>query len=331
MQGDPDKEYYFSRNTWHLPEWPRYKYSQRPVTNMTTLPGGSEMKEGELYLPIIRYSSLYHSAENRQESDCGLFYFYEPESSSLLHLGVTALFGSKPHAYTIFAVELLRRGIESINGMPVVDYNTFDDYGQGIYNIYYQKMRQLPPWRYARHQSGDATKQWLEFRQQDIGKKDYFVEHSMIPFYENIINDPYNVHKIYHMDTSSLYPSDKSLNWHYSGLKAGNFDDIDQNICLFGRSLGLDTIIFQHEIGEYRSVTEILDTREDSYDHIVRLGEGIRKSWFNNQDEVDEEDPLFKYNTIWFKDYGFIIEQDNQLEKLYDFFVDKNDINKVKF
>jgi glutamate synthase domain-containing protein 3 len=100
---------------------------------------------------------------------------------------------------------------------------------------------------------------------------------------------------------------------------------------------GLDTVILQHELGEYRAVTEIVDTRKDSQNHVYKLPpelhtqiqypyEDLKNNW-TVEDWEDYESELKKlsdaeykkfmeleypqrkedkYATIWFVEDGFL-------------------------
>jgi len=84
-------------------------------------------------------------------------------------------------------------------------------------------------------------------------------------------------------------------------INIGIHDHYDQIICSLAKDLGIDTIIFQHEIGETRSVSEILDIRTYSYDHLVRI---VNKYKEDNKDDEnknkDENNELYKDQTEWY-------------------------------
>lgn len=95
-------------------------------------------------------------------------------------------------------------------------------------------------------------------------------------------------------------------------LNIGLHDHYDQEICKWAKILEIDTIVFQHEIRETRSVSEILDTRNFSYDHLVRIEGEKEEKWY----DISE-----KYPTIWFIDNGFV--------RLTNFKIDRKYLNKV--
>ena len=54
-----------------------------------------------------------------------------------------------------------------------------------------------------------------------------------------------------------------------SADEGGEFDHLDQPLCRLARRAGFDTLIFQHEAGRGRPISEILDTRANSYDYLI--------------------------------------------------------------
>lgn len=57
----------------------------------------------------------------------------------------------------------------------------------------------------------------------------------------------------------------------YTGVKLGLYadeDDLDQKLCSLARYLGYDIVILTNMIGSHQVVTEVLDTRGDSFSHL---------------------------------------------------------------
>ncbi len=80
---DPANEEYKTQTS----QWPRYSASKRPKSVLRFVgPKETGIASGNLYLPIVRYQSLYYSAEQTATKYCGKFYYYEPQSEVLLHL-----------------------------------------------------------------------------------------------------------------------------------------------------------------------------------------------------------------------------------------------------
>ena len=93
----------------------------------------------------------------------------------------------------------------------------------------------------------------------------------MVPYYFPILRNEEDVKYLPSIGTTVLYPTDKSERWNKYNFGAGTHDYLNQYICRSASLLGVNTVIIQREIGEYRAVTEILDTRDDSYSHLVRV------------------------------------------------------------
>ena len=291
-------------------DWPNYELTGRPMTYMTsmckrvvsTLPKGVRM-----YLPVLRYQALYYQTGPPIEH-CGTFYYIDPSSSVLLDLGRTAVFGSKVHALAVLAAALVKSMSTSMEkwtivmnkkkSAPELYVNLFDSGEDYMYDasmsdkwdVIYRAM-------YPDH--GEGTQK-------------LFVDNVMKSYYFSIVKNDKEVPVIPGLGTTSLYPTDKSTYW--SDAEIGANDDIDQEICTYATLLGLDTIILQHEVGEYRAVSEILDTRADSYCHLFRVKEA--RSWYA---------PSKKYPTIWFTDDGFVTDKG----ATHDFKIDAEKMNTV--
>ena len=82
-----------------------------------------------------------------------------------------------------------------------------------------------------------------------------------------------------------------------------------------GAELKIDTIILQHEISEFRVVSEILDTRVETYSHLFRTT--TPRLWYT---------PSEKYPAVWFTDNGFVTGGDIT----HNFKIDTSDLNIVK-
>lgn len=273
-------------------EWPRYPLSQRPMTYMTQMCKRIGAPEPvHLYLPVLRYQSLYHPEVNKR-SYCGTFYFFDPESIVLLDLGRTAVFGSKFHALYVMnnALQKMEDCRTFLNQIPYSRENMIRD------------LMSLTGWQdiYKLH--------------PDMSTEQFF-EQIMVPYYYPILRNEEDVKVIPRIETTVLYPTDESKYWTQETLGAGTHDYIDQVICRYARQLGIDTLIIQREIGEYRAVTEILDTRSDSYSRLVRV-EGTQ-DWYK---------PSSRYPTIWFTDQGFI----SNGGITHDFNIDPTDSDIVK-
>lgn len=280
-------------------KFPRFIHTGRPKSYMIQMCKKiiEDEKEKELcfkdnlFLPIIRYQGLYHP-ESEKKKYCGTFYYIEPESTVLLNLGKCSVFSTKVHAYIALKAKLENKSREEILN-EVFDISFGSDMNINIW---------------------EKTKQYLEINNEKL--KDLMIE-----FYIPLLHNENDVKKISLINTTQLYPTDESEIWgNYKDDKPikialGIHDDFDGDICKMARELKIDTLLLQHEIGETRAVTEILDTRIDSYDNLVRIS-GDKKEWY----KVSK-----KYPTIWFLDNGFIT---NMKCKKID--IDREDVNLVK-
>ncbi len=98
-----------------------------------------------------------------------------------------------------------------------------------------------------------------------------------------------------------FYPTDL-LQGLQSGQGVGDFDFLDQDICRLAKNLGFNTIVFQHEIGSYDCVTEILHTG-DYQNNIYRI-DGIKTKTTNKT----------KYPKIWFPGQNGIVNEKGKLK-----------------
>lgn len=245
--------------------------------------------ENTLYIPVIRYTGLYYSSTPTDQKYCGKFYYVEPESTVYLNLGLCYAFGSKVQAYITLRV--------------MRDYSKLEekDKTRTNYNIIYE--------RYM----ADVAKMLLEDNDTKIkgliiawnnAIKDDISYSPIDDFYHQILSNFYmflnsedDIGLLPYLETTALYPIDKSPILNKNNMKQGLHDFLDQPLCKLARELGIDTIILQHEIGEYRAVSEVLDTRENSYDYLVQI-EDNSPCWV----------PNLKYHTVWFLEYGLINE-----------------------
>lgn len=125
---------------------------------------------------------------------------------------------------------------------------------------------------------------------------DIYMKDVVEPFFFPIFEDESEVKRLPIVGTTSLYPTDPSPYWNEKNMPAGFYDNLDQPLCQFAQFLGVDTLLFQHEMGEKRAVSEILDTRPRSEDYLYKAI-GRTTPWW-------EVSP--RYPTIWFKKYGFV-------------------------
>lgn len=259
----------------------RFELTKRPVSLMASERirlTGEELRNDKYknkkgkFLPVIRYSGLYYSNNPTEQKFCGKFYYYEPESMIFLYLGNYRIFGSKVSAYLELLEEAKEKKVdmsrkETINNLLNVP---------GINLI--KRSKKLP-----------------------INTSEYnnvFFEEYLKPYYYTLLKNEDDIEYFPKIETTSLYPIDSSKYWNNQNMSPGLHDFLDQPLCNLAKELEIDTIILQHEIGEFRAVSEILDTRENTYDYLTKMD--IENRCWN---------PDIKYATIWFTDYGFYDEK----------------------
>ena len=157
-----------------------------------------------------------------------------------------------------------------------------------------------------------------------LGRKQSLTDQQLwecaLSYEQTIVSSPDNIPIVPCTQSTPFYPTDRSLYWSDRNYPGAVYDLYDQPICEFARLLNIDTIILQHEKGEYRSVSEILDTRPNSYSHLVSVGgEG---NWFSDISD--------RYSATWFLEYGFITKESGY-KIVNDFYIDYDDLNRVKF
>jgi hypothetical protein len=254
----------------------RFELTKRPITLMRELRTNTDKSYKGKFFPVIRYSGLYYSNNPTEQKFCGKFYYYEPESMIFLYLGNYRIFGSKVSAY----LELLKLSNEANVSKKEIINNILDIPGIN----YLKRAKKLP-----------------------INTSEYnntFFEEYLKPYYYTLLRNEDDIEYFPKIETTSLYPIDSSKYWNKKNMSPGLHDFLDQPLCNLARELNIDTIILQHEIGEFRAVSEILDMRENTYDYLVKMQaereENIENRCWN---------PDIKYTTIWFTDYGFYDEK----------------------
>jgi hypothetical protein len=177
-----------------------------------------------------------------------------------------------------------------------------------------------------------------------------YYRQSIEPFYQDFpksVNE-INVYDMYGFEkpTTEFLPDNKakltSLTAFYPSIplltdnsaisyKAGVNDRTDQYLCLLGTKAGFDTFVFQHEVGEGRSVTEIVDMREQPHKYLreippTRLTNNTfyKRFWSPEKPLLTAKDTAFKtlqypqwsdpmLATIWFPSDGVITSRGGQL------------------
>lgn len=258
-----------------------------------------------LWLPVHRIDKLYYKDDKTNKNFCGKFYFVEPQSQVMMHLGRTAIFGSKLAAWINLwsfclrmrekyeDTEKWKKFFGELAGSGVFVHLLSKSWSGAFADILVRAWA-LPP-----------TPRW----RNDVGLGYYM---SLYPNEQTAIAIN-NVPEI----KNALYPcfAPKREN---PVIKYGTHDYLDQPLCRLAsllRKYGflwLDTIIFQHELGSRRAVTEILDTRSDPYSEkyfrrsprIQIVGEPKNTGrWYGDTNNLDPFAPV-PCNTVWYPEDG---------------------------
>jgi len=194
------------------------------------------------YLPIVRYQSLYYSATTDETKYCGTFFFYEPDSDKFLYLPKdrTLFFATKVHAWyelcKVWREKFPQRNLVS-GQWPTMEYLA------AIFHRHRVAMDYLDAYSLAN------TECTVNFARLNIIRYRYFAR------FASIINFDTRWHNV---GMPLFFPSDTAYGIKSGGV--GDFDYLDQDICIMARDLHYDNLILQHEIGSNDCVTEILHT-----------------------------------------------------------------------
>jgi hypothetical protein len=187
-----------------------------------------------LTLPVTRYSSgmskgLYYE-KTRSPDICGRFYYYEPQSQTKL---------SYETLYKTFNKTTCMREFADI----LSSFGAMADMKNELLFILEKTEKENPLKITAinNHIDGIYNRE-MKFSPDEA---------SELGLYKSTMNFPDSQKKVY-LD---------------GGVYAFE-DKYDQILCKIGSTLGYDIIIFESIIGSHQAVTEVLDTRTDSFSHL---------------------------------------------------------------
>jgi hypothetical protein len=222
--------------------------SKRPKTNMSLfrLPSSKTyssksdlyLKEGTSYLPVTRYAKtmsggLYYG-KTRPEDICGRFYYYEEESTTLLSYRTGHII------YGINKTDIYHQLYERVK---IIDAKLAEEMHSTYIGIIHSRKKRL-----VELQISKALNKTLEYSTYDA-----YVRFDL------------------NSSKGNLIPK-KSDTLFYVGVHIGLYaaeDKLDQPICTAGALLGYDIIFLQSMAGSHQAVSEVLDTRPDSFSHLV--------------------------------------------------------------
>jgi hypothetical protein len=237
---------------------PRYEISRRPIVSYGMYPFCSEAKPrkpllGHFYLPVVRYlgHSHAHALQSQMEFEDDVecrYFFWEPNSTILMDMGRCLVTAGKVDAY--FSLRHFQN-TGSFTIPPDVD----------------------PVTKYKEKWSSGST--WGgEFFGPPHSR---FEVDSVAEF--AFVDDPRKV-PVYvspHIPGTWITPFTPVFANGYFSVVSKTHDNFDSSICEIGRSVGgIDTIVLQHEPGEFNSTTEIVCIDKNPYRRLVKSNGGER-------------------------------------------------------
>jgi hypothetical protein len=306
LRGAPVGRDVYQQDPSTIDQLRRYPTTQRPVNPQLTRVSKRTCPVGNIVLPVYRVSSLYYSKGwQNNKKYCGKFYFYEPESTVSLDLGDSVrVFGSKVHAYMVLFEEWQdadrappTRTYDNTTGIALdtdgIDDSVFDDYSVNDIDI--------PPGLGNLITTFRPLVDVLEKYDEDekvVATVDYYftlLTNDTVLQYSDVKNELTNtipsgpLRQPLHV----LFPS---VNPRKLQVTIGQLDDLDGPICKLASYLGITTIILQHEVGSNDCVTEILDTRANSVDHLCTIPRVASRTSIENRE-----------SKIWYVDDGLLV------------------------
>jgi hypothetical protein len=262
----PLSSYVYSHPNTPYPRWPM---TYRPINKMGFVHEKCSDKSKntfndteKYYLPVVRYEGIYYSNVRTNNEYCGTFYYYEPNSNVFIDLGNVLITGNKYDALRELSDE---------------------DWSEDI-SVSLARLKSGKPY------TEEETIAYRRYKLSDFTEID--------KFFTKILTDEEDVDsyklKFNGVNLNPLFID--STGEYYGNIFYAILDDLDQIICDLARHKGYDTIILQREPGNYRAVTEILDTRQrpNSFLSLCRHNNGPFSS-LNS-----------KYPTIWYPSYGYL-------------------------
>lgn len=333
----------------------RYKSTSRPVTLMEGM-CQKTIKTTELgtklYMPVVRYP-IYHTkswTDEKKKSEhgyCGTFYFPELESFILLDLGKVAVFGSKVHAYYKLGMALAADEKSYGEFVKIFKLDTWlfinrertkptseqkqAVFAKSVFDILMNNQAWYKPYSDLYHlqeyykRSQDDDKSYEEYERVKKESLPKALDFLIKPFYFEISATDETIPYLSQLGGTPMYPSDtEKYKFKYmsdNNMNAGIHDWADQPICRAARHLGIDTLVLQREVGEQRTVSELLDTRFDSYQYLYRVTD-------RNTFETPFLTPSKKYPTVWFPgQHGFVMDR----SRCYGVHINTQNLNIVDY
>jgi len=272
-------------------------------------------RAGEYYLPVVRYTNIYygHVSQTTDEPYIGTFYYVDPNATTLLRLGKYEIYASKYHAfimmlrmlfkrnarvaerYTAFLLQTILTSDDAIDEIDEDETESDDD------KKHYNKLKKK---NYTLLEAEDFI--WKKAHESLDGYLDEFglpriLESETIAFFTALANgaEPFDSPKFQITPYLNVFiPCSKDED-NNTKVATGYHDNLDQALAYLMLRLRIDTIVLQHEQGGYRSVTEILDARVNSYGNLYLTTKIPKELLIDNQVNAWYT-PAFPFcSTIW--------------------------------
>lgn len=234
------------RSTLLMKLYPKMLYkSGRPKTDMKIFKPHKLIDTASSYLPVARYSSgmkrgLFFG--DKPDTVCGTFYYLEIESDTYLKYDSILKAKNKVIAAIVMS-KILRRIGE-------------DDMAHNLYELIeksFEEDNKLKKWTYyLLNGENEQFNDILTYTPSEIKRLTGFKGSK---FYNSL----YEYNKL---PNKKMYYGNR---WLYASE-----DDFDQEICYAAKLLGYDIILLTHMPGSTQIVSEVLDTRRDSYNHLYK-------------------------------------------------------------
>jgi hypothetical protein len=218
-----------------------------------------------------------------------------------LDLGKVAVFGSKVHAFYVLAKESEKHKFFSeLTEIFMIIYGDKGTFEDKLSVFLYLRLRTfIGAWS----QASKALKFPTDLKSMTAEHFHQLMEPFYFPIFQT--EGEAKSHYLKSLYVSAMFPSEDSRThdspfFNSELMPIAIHDWLDQDICKMARHARIDTVVIQREVGERRCVTELLDTRDHSYSHLIRVmdRDALSSPWY-------QPNPL--YPTVWFmKDNGFV-------------------------
>ena len=270
-----------------------YKGSKRPKTDMSLFRNPDSLKVtrkdvnlqmntqgiingsvtigGETWhvMPVTRYAAgmkrgLFHG-EDRPKEICGTFFYYEPESTTLLAYKTIHTSFNKTTAY----IEL---GVKETDGSGLYYKDTSKEEYPPTRPYMESAMGPNDTIEYADYVGSSVEPDSEDYAPFNIYDVSLLLSHAKRLLSSDLIM---NIDEIRNLHQFTIRGGELGTKY-YAGELLGLYaleDALDQPLCHAASAKGIDILVFTHMIGSFQVVSEVLDTRsrEDSFRSLVYI------------------------------------------------------------